>query len=387
MSRTRTILSVIGGAVLIAVIVIGARAWSSWNKPLGLALGLPTSTGTAGPTAAPSSTLRPGITPSLAPASTSTPAPVCGGPPVMTILGIGVGTSADDYLYGLSDVMRIIRVDFVTPKVTVLDMPRDLWVEIPDISAHYGIDHGKLNQAYLYGNPGLGYYDGPGEGPGLLARTLQKNFGIVADHYGAVNMLTFVKMVDAVGGIDVYLPEDVDGHPPAGDKVCKDPLGGQEQGCTVDLGYFSAGQHHLDGATALSLARIRKKYSVFKRSENQNIVVCALKDKILTPAVFPKVPKIARSFLGAVQTDLSPAQISQLACVLPKLSGENLIFASVPQELFTPGHVYSPELKGNTFVWDIDRSVLQGYIDRFMTGEWPQPSADDEPTCPPPENP
>jgi polyisoprenyl-teichoic acid--peptidoglycan teichoic acid transferase len=370
LSRTRTILSVIGGLVLVAAIAVGARAWSSWNKPLGASLGLPTST--SGPTTTQASTLQPGITPSLSPTFTATSAPLCGGPPVMTILAIGVGWSEDNYNYGLSDVMRIVRVDFVTPRITVLDLPRDLWVEIPDIAAHYGIDHGKLNQAYLYGNPGMGYYDGPGEGPGLLARTLQKNFGISVDHYGAINMLTFVKVVDAVGGIDVYLPEDVDGRP--------------VDSHTADMGYFNAGHQHLNGAAALRLARIRKKYSVFKRSENQNIVVCALKDRILTPAVFPKVPKIAQSFFGSVQTDLSPAQIGQLACVLPKVSEENLMFASVPQDLFKPSRVYDPFGKYTTFVWDIDRDVLQDYIDRFVSGEWPQPSTDGEPTCPPPQD-
>ena len=63
--------------------------------------------------------------------------------------------------------MRVIRVDFVEPRVQVMTFPRDLYVEIPEIEDHYGITHGKLNQAYLYGNPGYGYYDGPGRGPGL----------------------------------------------------------------------------------------------------------------------------------------------------------------------------------------------------------------------------
>jgi anionic cell wall polymer biosynthesis LytR-Cps2A-Psr (LCP) family protein len=186
-------------------------------------------------------------------------------------------------------------------------------------------------------------------------------------------MQTFVKVVDAVGGIDVYLPEDVDGRP--------------VDDHTVDLGYFDAGQQHLDGAAALRLARVRKKYTVFKRADNQNIVLCALKDKILTPAVLPRVPQIAQSFFGSVQTDLSPAQIGQLACLLPKLSAQDLILASVPEELFEQSRVYDPYSRDNTFVWDIDRDVLQGYIDRFMAGEWPQPSSNGEATCPPPQEP
>ena len=70
-----------------------------------------------------------------------------------------------------------------------------------------GQDHEKLNQAYLYGNPGDGfhYWDDPSAGPGLEALTLNVNFGVKVDHYIAVNMKTFVKMVDAVDGIDVTL--------------------------------------------------------------------------------------------------------------------------------------------------------------------------------------
>ena len=51
-------------------------------------------------------------------------------------------------------------------------------MEIPDIADNInGQDHEKLNQAYLYGNPGFGYTDDPAQGPGLLARTLTLNFG------------------------------------------------------------------------------------------------------------------------------------------------------------------------------------------------------------------
>jgi hypothetical protein len=59
----------------------------------------------------------------------------------------------------------------------------------------------------------------------------------------------------------------------------------------------------------------------------------------------------------------------------------------VPEELFEQSRVYDPYSKDNTFVWDIDRDVLQGYIDRFVAGEWPQPSSNGEATCPPPQEP
>ncbi|MGB5844212.1 MAG: LCP family protein, partial [Anaerolineales bacterium] len=286
-------------------------------------------------------------------APTATAEPLCGGPPEMIVLALGIDGS-ENYLYGLSDVIRVVRVDFVTPKVTVLDLPRDLWVEIPEIEEKYGITHGKLNQAYFYGTPGMGYYDGPGAGAGLLARTLDLNFDLTVDHYGAVNMQTFVKLVDAVGGIDIYLPTDMDGTP-VDDK-------------TEDMGYFNAGQQHFTGDQALRFSRIRKRYNVFTRTSNQNMVLCALKDKVTSPAVVPKIPQIISAFQDAILTDLSPEQLLQLACLAPQLDGDNLVFTNIPEDLLTPGRVYSPQQKAETFVWEADYNVIRDIINQFKAG-------------------
>ena len=310
MQTSKGKLALIVGAVLLGImavlaIVLFPRLQQSWTEPLGPGLGLPTRTPTpaavaqVGFTSTPTADDGPGETgqnsgqPTEAVQATAmaeptpTQAPLCGGPPDMTVLALGIDGS-ENYLYGLSDVIRVVRVDFVTPKVTVLDMPRDLWVEIPEIAEQHGITHGKLNQAYFYGTPGMGYYDGPGAGAGLLARTLDLNFGLAVDHYGAVNMQTFVKLVDAVGGIDIYLPTDMDGTP-VDDK-------------TEDMGYFYAGQQHFTGDEALRFSRIRKRYNVFTRTSNQNMVLCALKEKVTSPAVLPKIPQIINNALNTSGT-------------------------------------------------------------------------------------
>jgi LCP family protein required for cell wall assembly len=284
----------------------------------------------------------------------------------MTVLALGVDTNDEQYLYGLADVIRIIRVDFVTPKVTVLSLPRDLWVEIPGIEDHYGITHGKLNQAYFYGTEGMGYYDGPGEGPGLMARTLAHNYGLYVDHYGTVNMITFVRMVDAVGGIDIYLPKDVDGRP-IDEK-------------TADMGYFEAGQQHFDGDAALRFSRIRKIDSGFARMDRQSMVICALREKILSPSVLPNIPKLVASFQDSIVTDLSPAQMSQLACLAPQVSKENLLFASIPQEVLDPDRAYNPLADDTTYILDVDPEIIRDYVTRFQEGTWPNKPK--EPTCP-----
>ena len=272
----------------------------------------------------------------------------------MNILAIGSDARGNHYLYGLADIIRLVRVDFLTARVTILEMPRDLWVAIPEISSHYDITHGKLNQAYLYGNKGLGYYDGPGEGPGLLARTLHLNFGVQLDHYLAVNMQTFEAIVDDIGGIDVYLPYDVDVRSPANPKGF----------------HVEKGQHHFDGETALWVARIRQ-YSTFSRAENQNIILCALRKKLLSPALVAAIPELVSTFRQYVQTDLSPEKINQLACLASQISGRNVIFASFPIELFQAARTYDPQLGTTTSTMDANFNILRDYINRFQQGTWP----------------
>ncbi len=361
-------------AVAIVAVVFYPQAKERWTAPLGPELGLPTKTPTS-ETIALTQELHTPVTaasrsdldadpvraantentslPTETQIPTATPEPLCGGPPAMTMLALGID-GGEDYLYGLSDVIRVVRVDFVTPQVTVLDLPRDLWVEIPEIEEEHGITHGKLNQAYFYGTPGMGYYKGPGQGAGLLARTLDVNFGLRVDHYGAVNMQTFVKLVDAVGGIDIYLPTDMDGTP-VDDK-------------TEDMGYFYAGQQHFNGDQALRFSRIRKRYNVFTRTSNQNMVLCALKDKVTSPAVLPKIPQIIAAFQDAILTDLSPEKLAQLACLAPKLDSGNLIFTGISEDLLTPGRVYSPQQKAETFVWEADYDVIRDIISQFLAG-------------------
>jgi len=382
---TRTQKSILAFMSVVAVILLSLVGWigyrtyaTLWRAPLGPAIALPTSTWSLPPTWTPA----PGGYSSdqvsaIDSASTVTPisAASCGGPPVMTLLAIGTDARANSYKYGLADVIRIVRIDFVAGKVTILEFPRDLWVEIPEIADNIdGQDHEKLNQAYLYGNPGFGYYDGPGQGPGLLARTLALNFGVHADRYIAVNMRTFEKIVDAVGGIKVNLPNGIDGRT------------AEDRSARL---VFPPGVQILNGAEALTLARTRNK-GVFERVDLQNTVMCALQEKLTSPSVVVRIPALINSFKGAVQTDLTPEQITQLACLGTQLRGDDVTFVSFPQELFEGTRVYDPVFAGRIFVWDVDFNILRDYVSRFNAGTWPvpamagesQPDQDTASSCP-----
>ncbi|HTP00407.1 MAG TPA: LCP family protein [Anaerolineales bacterium] len=286
---------------------------------------------------------------------TATAAPVCSGPREMFILLIGSDTRSDDYYAGLSDSMRVVRVDFVHPGLMMLPYQRDLYVQIPGISNHGGITQGKLDQAYLYGNPGFGYFDGSGQGPGLLAATLQQNFGTRVDHYVAVNLRTFARVVDALGGIDVNLPAAVDGR----SRTNRD----------ASL-YFPAGLQHLDGLRALALARLRPDGDL-QRTARQNVLLEALAAKILSPSSLPDMPKVVEAFYASVQTDMGADEISKLLCLGSMIDPAKIRSVDFPPQLFASGRVKDPVL-GYTFVWDVDFNMLRAYVDYFNKGTWPK---------------
>ena len=136
-----------------------------WNTPLGTELEKITVTPAKSMAqAVPEETLIPDIeitqetgetktpteTVSLFSSATPPPETICGGPETMYVLVTGV--DSENYIYGLSDAIRVVRVDFVNGKITVLPLPRDMYVSIP--VAVPGITetftNGKLTQAYFY---------------------------------------------------------------------------------------------------------------------------------------------------------------------------------------------------------------------------------------------
>jgi LCP family protein required for cell wall assembly len=340
--------------VVLAIVSQGYLAWS--QQPLGPTLGFPTTrelpaTWTGSPAAA---TTQPTASATLAPTlifETQTPASpflACNDLPIMTVLAIGTDVRPGEQRSGLSDFIRAVRVDFRWQRVTTLEFPRDLWVKIPGIEESLKTDRQKLNTAYAYGSPD--------HGPSFLAHTLDLNFGLKVDHYIVANMNVFADVVDALGGLDVTIPEGgIDGRTST------------DQSARL---VFPEGRQHLNGEQALTLARMRN-VSVFARAENQNLVMCALRKKIESPETILRLPAIINSFMKNIQTDLTPEQISQLACLGTQMPRSNILFTSFPREIFKSAEVYDPVLEQDVFIWEADFNRLRGYVSEFQAGTWP----------------
>ena len=272
--------------------------------------------------------------------------PVCGNESEWFVMLVGLDSREEgsEYLYGLADVIRIARVDFTDPRVNVISIPRAMLVKIPEDRI---LVKGPLliNQSYFYGTRGMGHYTGSAFGAGSLAETIQYNFGITADHYLVVNFQAFVSFIDAIGGIDVDLPNYVDDMPSS---------------------YFPAGEQHLNGERALILARIRKKYSDLDRINNQSLVINAIVQKLKDPAIITKIPAIYASLTDSVLTDASPAQLNTALCLLRKLDGTNLKFFDPGWDLITNNWEYIPTLQKDmeVLLWD------QNFVNWMYSSLW-----------------
>ena len=272
---------------------------------------------------------------------------ICNGPDkIMYILVIGTDTRNPGYLYGLGDTSMVFRVDFQNRDVSVVGFLRDLWVEIPDVLEDNGRTHGKLNQSYHFGTAGMGYFSGEGYGAGLMAATMNQNWGLEIDHYIVINMRTFRDVIDAVGGIEVYNPSPVYSFQQNRPKVL---IGG----------YF------FSGTDALAYARYRDPRNVVDRVDRQAIVLEAIFKSIFSLSTIPKIPELIGLYKGNILTDMHLAEISQFLCLAAKVGVEDVRFGQIPKE-----ELYIPDWEG--FVWlEKEPGFIRTLMDEFQAGTWP----------------
>ena len=250
----------------------------------------------------------------------------------LIFLAIAIDYRGDDYIYGLADSIRLVRVDFDEAQINVVSLPRNLLVNVPTdrITAE---NPTLLNQSYFFGSPGMGKYAGDGYGAGALAETIQSNFGITVDHYVVIDFGGFIEMVDVLGGIEVDLPVALDDRPSV---------------------YFPAGKQILSGEEALQLARARTNYTDLERVNHQNLVLQAVFRKLVDPAVIYRLPTLANTLQDSVLTDVSPEQILTLTALLQRLDEDQILYANPPDDVIANDDQYIPSVRQEMQIlrWD-----------------------------------
>ena len=194
---------------------------------------------------------------------------------IVYISGIDVyGTAAT---VSRSDVNMIVTVNTNTHKILLTSIPRDYYVPL----ANSGKED-KLTHSGLFGVENT-------------VKTVENFMNIDIDYYARVNFSTLTKVVDAVGGIDVYSDQDI--HLNA-------------LGNTL----LTEGTHHMDGKTALAFARERHSYESGDRhrTQNQQDVLTAIIKKVLSPAILTNYNSILSAVSDSFTTNMPADKIKEL---------------------------------------------------------------------------
>ena len=225
-----------------------------------------------------------------------------------TIMIMGVDERDDDV--GRSDTLMIASIDPKTNQASLLSVPRDTRVKIKG----HGFD--KVNAAYAYGKEKLSQ------------DTVERLLGVNIDHYIIINTKSFKKIIDAIGGIDIDVPKRMHYEDPWDD----------DGGLIID---FHPGMQHMDGAKAVTYVRYRDEEGDLGRIRRQQDFVRACMEKIVSPAIIPKLPVVIKEVMGSIETDLSFRQLLEFAGTLKESKNNGLKTDMVPgRPLYIEGISY-----------------------------------------------
>ncbi len=252
------------------------------------------------------------------------------------ILVVGVdsnGENADKFKGTRSDTMILINLDPATHSINAISIPRDSKVYLAG-------DHGvqKINAAHALG------------GIDLTVRTVEETLGVKIDKYVVINNDGVKKLVDALGGVPVYIEKDMYYNDNAGH-------------LHINL---SKGLHVLNGNQVEGYLRFRKDgLGDIGRTARQQWFVKAVLEKLQSPSVIPKIPEVLNIASAYVKTNLSLYEMSHIAAALRNINMSDVEFATLPG---------APSKKGYISYWILDPEKTQEVIDRMVYRAKPSPT-------------
>lgn len=252
------------------------------------------------------------------------------------ILIVGVdsnGKNADPFKGTRSDTMILVNLDPAGHSINAISIPRDSKVYLAN---DFGVQ--KINAAHALG------------GIDLTIKTVEDTLGIKVNKYVVVNNDGVKKLVDALGGVPVYIEKDM---------YYNDYSGGLH----INL---SKGLHVLNGEQVEGYLRFRKDgLGDIGRTSRQQWFVKAVLEKLQSPSVIPKIPEVLNIASTYVKTNLSLYEMSHIAAALRNINMSDVEFATLPG---------APSKKGYISYWILDPEKTQEVIDRMVYRDKPSPS-------------
>ncbi len=210
--------------------------------------------------------------------------------------------SDNDQKYGfpevLTQVMMVVHIDTVNNIVTMVSIPRDSWVYVPEIGGMH-----KIDQAFFLGALQHNSFD---DGVRIARETIEHDYGITIDRYAWVGLNGFSNVINTLGGIDIDVTHPIvdDNYPADTGKNANDPYALQRLN-------LAPGPQHLNGEQALEYVRSRHADLVgdIGRTVRQQQVLEALKLKLNVSSVLSNLHALIADLTGNVYTDLSEQEL------------------------------------------------------------------------------
>ena len=243
------------------------------------------------------------------------------------VLGLDDAVNMDSAEEKRADAILLISMENATGKVRILNIPRDTWVKMAQ-------DKGETRLANVYAVGGAP----------LMVRTINQMFDISIHQYVVIDLATFVQIVDAVGGIDLYIERNMDYDDP-------------EAGLSI---HMKQGYRHLDGVGAEHYLRYRSDdLGDLGRTQRQQKFVKAFYAKLLRVDTLPKVPAIADILKQNVTTSAELFDSVHIGNVIRKLNIEP------PRTIMLPGDFS----RDDDTVWIMDRAATDEIIHELFPPE------------------
>jgi LCP family protein required for cell wall assembly len=204
----------------------------------------------------------------------------------------------------LTQVMMVVHVDTSNKTVSLVSIPRDSWVSIPQIGGMH-----KIDQAFFLGVTQHNSFD---DGVRIARLTIEQDYGIPIDRYGWVGLNGFAKVIDTLGGVDIDIT-----HPVTDDTYPNDTGKGSASNNPYAYKrlYIAPGPQHLNGLQALEYVRSRHSDLVgdIGRTQRQQQILSALKQRLNISSVLTQLPNLMKDLKGQAYTDLSEQELIAFA--------------------------------------------------------------------------
>ncbi len=231
-----------------------------------------------------------------------------------------------------TDSIILARVDPSEKQVTLISVPRDTRYVYQGSTV-------KINAVFSYG------------GADDMVEAVNDLCGVEISEYAEINFDGLKALVDAVGGIDIYVPE--------GDEV-DDPEAGPVA--------IESGQQHMDGEAALTFSRARHQFADgdYTRMRHQRMVLGALAEKILNNLDIATVPALMNQLADMVKTSLQVSDIVSLINAMRGMDVNSMYSANIPSWAGEDTYI-----NGQSFVF-VYEDKLEEMMERVDAGEDPQ---------------